>query len=98
MITAANVIGSSPRIVSAKPRLAGPITHEILKVQKAKYERHGEPSPECRNVALGHAIDAFDQFFAQIEDKPAILRFVQGQLNNTRKPVARKAERFLREH
>jgi primosomal protein N'' len=34
----------------------------------------------------------------QSEDKPAILRFVQGQLNNPRKQVARKAERFLREH
>ena len=98
MVTAANIIVSSPRIVSAKPGLTGRVTQGILKVEHAHYERHGAPSPECRNVALGHAIDAFDQFFEQIEDRPAVLRFVQGQLNNPRKQVAKKAERFLHTH
>lgn len=98
MITAANIIGSSPRIVRAKPRLVGPITQEILKVQKARYESHGRPSPECRNVAIGHAIEAFDQFFGQVEDQAAVIAFVKRQLRNTRKPVGKKAERFLRRH
>ena len=66
MVSAANIIGSSPKIVSAKPYLAQKITKEILKVEKANFEMHGEPSPECRNVALGHAIETFDKFFDQI--------------------------------
>jgi len=98
MITAANIIGSSPRIAQAKPHLAQRITKEILKVEDAQYEHHGSPSPECRNVALGHAVDAFDAFFDQIEDKPAVVQFVKRQLQNTRKQVAKKAERFLRVH
>jgi hypothetical protein len=96
MITAANIIGSSPRIVRAKPRLVGPITQEILKVRKAKYESHGKPSPECRNVAIGHAIEAFDQFFDRIEEQDTVIRFVKLQLKNMRKQVVKRAERFLR--
>jgi len=98
MITAANIIGSSFKIALAKPELTGRITREILKVEKAKYERHGEPSPECRNVAIGHAIDSFEKFFEQIDDKKAVIAFVKRQLKNTRKPVAKKAERFIRKH
>jgi len=96
MITAANIIGSSPEIVRAKPHLTQRIAQEILKVEGAEYEHHGSPSPECRNVAIGHAIDAFDQFFDRIDDKATVLAFVKGQLKNTRKQVAKKAERFLR--
>ena len=98
MVAAANIIGSSPKIVAAKPELAQRITREILKVEKAAYERQGSPSPECRNVALGHAIDAFDEFFDQIEDQAAVIKFVKRRRKNTRPKVAKKAERFLQKH
>lgn len=98
MVSAANIIGGSVNIVSAKPYLREKITKEILKVEKAEFEMHGEPSPECRNVALGHAIDTFDQFFDQIEDKAVIIEFVKRQLKNTRKQVVKKAEKFLKKH
>jgi len=98
MVTAANIIGSSPKIARAKPHLADRIAQEILKVRKARYERHGDPSPECRNVAIGHAVEAFDGFFDQISDKASVIEFVRSQLKNTRKPVVKKAERFLRAH
>ena len=91
-------MGSSARIALAKPELTERITREILKVEKAKYKRHGKLSPECRNVAIGHAIDSFDKFFEQIENKAAVIAFVKRQLSNTRKPVAKKAERFIRKH
>ena len=98
MITAANIIGSSAKITLAKPELIQDITREILKVEKANYERKGKPSPECRNVAIGQAIDSFDKFFEQIEDKKIVLEFVKRQLKNTRKPVAKKAEQFIRKY
>ncbi len=98
MITAANIIGSSAKIALAKPQLVNAITREILKVEKGNYLSRGRPSPECRNVAIGHAIDVFDAVFDQIEDKPAILKFVKRQLKNTRQPVVKKAERFLQRH
>mgnify|MGYP001608205896 FL=1 len=95
MVTAANIIGSSAKIVLAKPELAGRIAREILRVEKATYERQGSPSPECRNVAIGHAIDSFKQFFEQIDDQVTVIRFVERQLSNTRKQVVKKAERFI---
>ena len=98
MVTAANIIGGSVKIAKARPELTERITREILKVEKAHYERHGSPSPECRNVAIGQAIDSFDQFFDQIEDKVAVVRFVKRQLKNTRKPVVKGAEKFLKKH
>ena len=98
MVTAANIIGSSSKIALARPELTERITHEILKVEKAKFEVHGKPSPECRNVAIGQAIDSFDEFFEQIDDKKAVIAFVKRQLKNTRKQVAKKSERFLRKH
>ena len=98
MITAANIIGSSARIALAKPELTQRITREILKVEKAQYINKGALSTECRNVVIGHAIDSLDTFFDQIDDKAKVIAFVKRQLNNTRKPVAKKAERFLRKH
>ncbi len=98
MVTAANVIGSSTRIVRAKPALADAVTKEILRVEKADFLNKGEPSPECRNVAIGQAIDAFDQFYDRVGPKNKVLNFVKRQLSNTRKQVAGKAEKFLRKH
>ncbi|MBN2320350.1 MAG: hypothetical protein JXR49_14805 [Acidobacteria bacterium] len=98
MVTAANVIGSSEKIVRAKPELADAVTKEILKVEKSNYLNKGEPSPECRNVAIGQAIDAFDQFYDRIGPKTKVLNFVKRQLTNTRKQVAGKAERFMKKH
>jgi hypothetical protein len=98
MVTAANIIGSSVTIAQAKPALTDAIAREILKVEKAKYLLKGQLSPECRNVAIGHAISAFDGLFDKITDKADVLKFVKRQLKNTRMPVAKRAEQFLRKH
>jgi len=98
MVTATNIISSSDKIVQAKPLLADSITKEILKVEKANFIHKGAPSPECRNVAIGQAIDAFDQFFDQIRPKARVRNFIKHQLNNTRQQVIQKAERFMRNH
>jgi hypothetical protein len=98
LVTAANTIKSSVKIALAKPELTEAITREIIKVEKAQYQRHGKLSPECRNVAIGQAIDSFDKFFEQIDDKKAIIAFVKRQLKNTRKQVVKKAERFIKKH
>lgn len=91
MITAANVIGGAAKIASAKPQLTERIAEKLLKVEKAQYKTN-----ECRNVALGHAIKAFDQFFDQIRDKGPVIAFVRRQLENTRNATRKKAEVFLK--
>jgi hypothetical protein len=96
LVTAANIIGSSVKIARAKPMLADSITLEILKVEKANFLNKGVPSPECRNVAIGQAIDAFDGFFDLIGPKTKVLNFIKRQFGNTRDQVVKKAERFMR--
>lgn len=98
MITAANIIGNSWKIALAKPTLSEKITREILKAETVRYENKGQVSPECNNVVYGHAIDSLEKFYDQIEEKKPVIDFIRRQLHNTRKPVAQKAERFLRKY
>jgi len=93
LVTAANVIGSAARIAQAKPHWAQRIAGEVLKVSRARYR-----TPECRKVAIGQAIDCFDQIFDLLEEKQSVVQFVRRQLRNTRAPTRKKAERFLRKH
>ncbi len=92
MITAGNIMRGSARIALAMPQLADRIAAEILKVERAEYK-----TPECRNIAIGHAIDAFGLFFEHIRDKEEISRFVARQISNPRPQVRKRAEKFLRE-
>lgn len=91
LITAGNVIAGAVKIAKAKPQLTERIVGELLKVEKAQYK-----TTECGNVALGHAIKAFDQFFDQIRDKKPVIAFVRRQLENTRNATRNKAEAFLK--
>ena len=92
MITAGNIMRGSARIALAKPHLADRIAAEILKVEQAEYR-----TAECRNVAIGHAIDSFTLFYDLVRDRSCIIRFVKAQVGNPRPPVHRRAVKFLRE-
>jgi hypothetical protein len=98
MITAANVIGSLPRIARARPEMAEDMAREILKVETATYALHGFPSPECRNVAIGQAIAALGEIFQLIDKKKPVLDFVTRQLENHRASVRKAAAFFLKKH
>ncbi|HUT96700.1 MAG TPA: hypothetical protein VMW60_01085 [Dehalococcoidales bacterium] len=93
LIIAANIIGGAAGIALARPDLTDRITDELLKVEDAQYQ-----TAECRNIALGQAIDSFDGFFGQIGDKEQVRRFARKQLENTRNSTRRKAEQFLKKH
>lgn len=92
MIGAANTIRWAAKIALAKPHLADRIVHEILKVRRANYQ-----TEECRNVAIGHAIQSLGQFFAHIKNKRKVREFVESQLANPRNATRGKAERFLKQ-
>ena len=53
MITAANAMRGAAIIGVAKPHLVKRIVSRIMRVERAKYA-----TPECRNVAIGHALRA----------------------------------------
>jgi hypothetical protein len=93
MITAANVIGGAGKIAQAKPQLAERIARAVLQVEAANYQ-----TEECRNVAIGHAIESLDLFFEHLKKPQPVIEFVKRQLNNRRNAVQRKAARFLKKH
>ena len=91
MIDAANAIRGAAVIALAKPYLAPGIAARILAVERASYA-----TAECRNVAIGHAIRAFDQIFDAAGGQREVLRFVNRQTENPRPATRAKARRFLR--
>jgi hypothetical protein len=91
MITAANVIQGGARIAQAKPHLADRIAAEVLKVGTARYQ-----TPECRNVAIGHAILALGVILPLLSDPTPALQFVRKQARNHRPATRKKAEQFLK--
>ena len=91
MITAANVIGGAANIAAAKPYLAEKIATELLKVEHAEYA-----TAECRNVALGHTLDAFEIFFDNIKNKQPVIDLVTKQMDNTRNSTRKRAEKLLK--
>jgi hypothetical protein len=95
MVTAANIIKAAAGIARAKPSLTERIVSEILKVEKARYLLHGKLSPECSNVACGHAVDALTAIYDQIGDKKRVRDFVRRQAESSRPAVRKKAKAFL---
>jgi hypothetical protein len=91
LIAAANTIQGAAEIARAKPHLAERIAKEILKVSRARYA-----TPECRNVAAGHAIQALDRFFEHIPKKKPVLAFVESELASSRPATRKKAVKFLK--
>lgn len=93
LITAANVIGGAARIALAKPDLAERIVKDLMKVETAVCQ-----VDECRNVALGYVIIAFDQSLDHIVDRRPVEALIKKQLSNTRRATRKKAEKFLEKH
>jgi len=91
LIAAANAIRAAAPMACAKPRLAGRIAAGILKVSRARYA-----TPECRNVAIGHAIESLNQFFPHIQNQKTVVAFVEAQLKNSRPATRKQAGEFLK--
>ncbi len=91
LIGAAATITGAARIALAKPQLANQMSHAILRVERAHYQ-----TEECRNIAIGRAIEALDQFFHLIGDPHWVIAFVRRQTGNRRPATRKKAEQFLK--
>lgn len=91
LITAGHIVDNSGKIALAKPELQSKITEQLMKAEEVPV-----PTSECRNILLGKAINAFNIYFNQIEDKDKVISFVKRQLNNSRNATKTKAEKFLR--
>ncbi len=90
MITAAHAIRGGAAIGAAKPHLAPRIARKILGVERASYA-----TPECRDVAIGHALQAFGALSRVLPDTRAVRAFARRQLSNPRPATAAKARKLL---
>ena len=90
MITAAHAIAGGAVIAAAKPHLAAGIVRRILLVESAVYA-----TPECRNIAIGHALRACEQIAPLLPDAGALRAFAARQLDNPRPATQRKAARLM---
>jgi len=94
MVTVANVIGNSRKIVLAKPYLLQRITNEMLKVENISITPH--LTEECKRVIVEKTIQSFDMFFDKIEQKDKIISFVEKHVNSSRKALKDEANNFLK--
>jgi len=94
LVTVANVVGHSGKIALAKPYLIPKITEKLLSVEKIKITPH--LTKECKLVIAEKAIESFDMFFDQVDQKQRIISFVKKYSNSTRKSLKTKVQEFLK--
>ena len=92
MIDAGMAMRCGAAIALAKPWLAERIVRRILAVENAVYA-----TPECRNIAIGHALNALHQVIPSLAHKASVIRFAARQLTNSRPATRKKADRFVRQ-
>jgi hypothetical protein len=91
MIAAANAIRGAAIIAIAKPHLVRRILLSIMRVERAEYA-----TPECRNVAIGHALQALEHIADLLPDQQALRLFAARQLGNPRPATSARARKFLK--
>jgi hypothetical protein len=91
MITAANAMHGAAIIGAAKPSLVRHIVTRIMRVERAEYA-----TPECRNIAIGHALRALEDLSVQLPDRRKVRLFAARQLGNRRAATSAKARKFLK--
>jgi hypothetical protein len=94
MVTVANVVGHSGKIVLAKPYLIDRITNELLKVDSIPLTPH--LTEECRRVIAERTIKTFDLFFDRITEKKRVISFVEKNVSSPRRTLRATAENFLK--
>jgi hypothetical protein len=95
MVTVANVVINSGKIVLAKPYLNAKVTRTLLLVEDIGITPH--LTEECKRVIIEKTIQTFSLFFGKLEKelKVEIYDFVKRQLNSPREPLRKEAELFL---
>jgi hypothetical protein len=87
VIIAANITANSGRIAKAKPKLQAKITAKLLNIDKTN-QKH-------KDLIKAGAIESFDEYFEEAENKKKILKFVKKQLDCESPKTRKKAKEFL---
>ncbi|MFX0161913.1 MAG: hypothetical protein ACFE68_01075 [Candidatus Hodarchaeota archaeon] len=81
---------NSGKIAKAKPNLQTKITNKLLSIDETHHK------PERKDLIKGYAIEAFNEYFEEAENKKEILEFVKKQLKSKSPTTIKKAKEFLK--
>lgn len=88
VIVAGHLAANSGKIAKAKPKLQTKITNKLLNID--------ETNQKHKDLVKAGAIEAFDEYFEEAENKKKILKFVNEQLNSKSPKARKKAKEFLK--
>ena len=87
-MTAGHLTAVSGKIIKAKPKLETIITNKLLNIDKI------HPGKQIELIKA-YAIEAFDEYYKDAQDKKRILEFVKNQLESESPKTRKKAKEFL---
>jgi len=90
VMIAGHVAGVSGKIAKAKPKLQTRITKRLLNIDATHFE------PGRKDLIKSYAIESFDAYFEEAENKEEIVEFVRRQLDCTSPKTRKIAKSFLR--
>ena len=90
MIPAAYVAGVSGKIAKAKPHLQKKITEQLLNIENTHF------APDRRDLIKAGAIESFNEYFDEIENKQEIMDFVRGLQKCASPKTEKLAKEFVR--
>jgi hypothetical protein len=90
VMIAGHVAGVSGKIAKAKPKLQTRVTKRLLDIDATHFE------PGRKDLIKSYAIESFDAYFEEAENKEEIVEFVRRQLDCTSPKTRKSAKSFLR--
>ena len=90
VMIAGHVAGVSEKIARAKPRLRARITEKLLGIDATHFEQ------ERKDLIKAYAIESFDAYFEEAENREEIIAFVKAQLNCASPKTKKMAKKFLK--
>jgi hypothetical protein len=87
-MTAGHIASNSGKIAKAKPNLQIKITEKLLNIDKTHTGKQKE-------LIKAYAIEAFDEYYEEVEDKKKINDFIKKQLESESPKTRKKAKEFL---
>jgi hypothetical protein len=93
MVTVANVVANSAKIVANKPYLADKITMELLKVNNLQTTSH--LTQECRLVIAEKTLQTFNTIIKLTKNTKDIVAFAQKHQDSARISLKKEVQNFL---
>lgn len=90
LMIANHLAGLSGTIAKAKPDMQNNITKNLLKIDETHFD------PQRKDLIKGYAIEAFNEYFDEIENRNDIIEFVKKLTKSKSSTTSKKAKGFLK--